>query len=57
MATLSTLNMLMKSDKNYREYREAFRVVAPPCVPFLGESLLLISVGTALTTHDAQVST
>ena len=36
MASLGMLNAIMKPDKNYKEYREALRAVAPPCVPFLG---------------------
>ena len=37
MISLEMLNKIMRPDKNYKEYREALRGVAPPCVPFLGE--------------------
>ncbi|SCV69728.1 BQ2448_1122 [Microbotryum intermedium] len=33
---LGIMNNVMRPDKNYKEYREQLRQVAPPCVPFLG---------------------
>ncbi|SCZ89388.1 BZ3500_MvSof-1268-A1-R1_Chr9g10391 [Microbotryum saponariae] len=32
---LGVMNNVMRPDKNYKEYREQLRQVAPPCVPFL----------------------
>ncbi|ORY87394.1 hypothetical protein BCR35DRAFT_330390 [Leucosporidium creatinivorum] len=36
MISLGMLNNIMRPDKNYKEYRDQLRKVAPPCVPFLG---------------------
>lgn len=38
MLALGTLNRTIRPDKNYKDYRELLRGVAPPCVPFLGTS-------------------
>lgn len=38
MISLGMLNNIMRPDKNYKEYRDQLRKVAPPCVPFLGRS-------------------
>jgi son of sevenless-like protein len=39
-STLETMRRLMASNKNFGEYRETLHSVNPPCIPFLGMSLL-----------------
>lgn len=52
MISLGMLNNIMRPDKNYKEYREALRGVAPPCVPFLGANLSRSLLDRTSLTHS-----
>jgi son of sevenless-like protein len=52
MIILGTLNNVMRSDKNCKEYREALRSVTPPCVPFLGSFSSFIVFASRYSTNS-----